>query len=161
MIRADGKQFVGLHRPNLVDALELAVNSDSKLVLIVGTNPRQLLAAGYSAAERFGWPAVRLNVELGRALLSHMPEERQAIAWESLLHVVDEHPQGVVLVGTDLLWEPSLGFQPYRALRRIGRDGPAIATWFGRVEGPMIIRAEPGHPEYTKDRLDVPYFLVE
>jgi hypothetical protein len=90
-----------------------------------------------------------------------MPDELPDVAWELLLEAVGDHDDGAVLIGTDLLWEPSLHYDPYRSLRRLGRQGPLIATWFGRVEGPDIIRAEPGHPEYTRDRLDVPYVLVE
>lgn len=151
----------GLRCPDLQAARELSANSDSKLVLLVGGNPGAVRLAGEQAAAELQWRMLRLNVELGQRLATFMPAERAAVAWELLLVVVGEHKDGVVLVGSDLLWEPSLGYDPYRTLRRIGRHGPLVATWFGRVDGPDIIRAEPGHPEYSKDRLDVPYVLVE
>jgi hypothetical protein len=152
---------VGLRCPDIAAALPLSANSDSKLILLVGEKPLVLREAGEAAATELGWRGVHLNVELGLALREYMREERPDVAWEVLLEAVGEHVDGAVLIGTDLLWEPSLHYDPYRSLRRLGRHGPLIATWFGRVEGPDIIRAEPGHPEYTKDRLDVPYVLVE
>jgi hypothetical protein len=151
----------GLRCPDIAGALELSANSDSKLVLLVGTDPRVLRVAGEQAADELRWPMLKLNVELGQRLAAFMPAERGDVAWDLLLDVIGEHQDGVVLIGTDLLWEPSLGYDPYRTLRRLGRRGPLIATWFGRVDGPDIIRAEPGHPEYTRDRLDVPYVLVD
>lgn len=151
----------GLRCPDISTAILLAVNSDSKLVLLVGSDPRALRSAGETAGAELGWPLLRLNLALGKALAAHMPSERGDIAWDLLLEVVGSHDDGAMLIGTDLLWEPSLGYDPYRTLRRLGRHGPLVATWFGRVDGPDIIRAEPGHPEYTRDRLDVPYVAVE
>lgn len=150
-----------LRCPDVSAALPLSANSDSKLVLLVGSEPRSLRSAAERAAAELGWRYLRLNAELGTALSLHMPSQRIEVAWDLLLDTVGPHDQGAVLGGTDLLWEPSLGFEPYRALRRLGRHGPLVATWFGTVVGPDIIRAEPGHPEYTRDRLDVPYVLVE
>lgn len=151
----------GLRCSDVSAALRLSANSDTKVVLLVGPEPRALRAAAEPAAAELGWRTLKLNVELGRALAGHMPAARVDIAWETLLGVVGDHRAGAVLVGTDLLWEPSLGYDPYRTLRRLGRLGPLVATWFGKVEGSNIIRAEPGHPEYTRDRLDVPYVAVE
>ena len=151
----------GLRCPDIAAALELSANSDSKLVLLVGTDPRALRVDGEQAAADLRGPALNLSIQLGQRLATFMPTDRVGVAWELLLDAVGEHKDGVVLVGNDLLWEPSLGYDPYRTLRRLGRGGPLVATWFGRVDGPDIIRAEPGHPEYTRDRLDVPYVLVE
>ena len=150
-----------LRCPDIAAAHALSANSDSKLVLVVGTNLHALRAGGARAAGDLGWRMLRLSIELGQRLATFMPAQRAGVAWELLLEVVGEHQDGVVLVGSDLLWEPSLGYDPYRTLRRLGRRGPVVTTWFGRVDGPDIIRAEPGHPEYTRARLDVPYILVE
>ena len=150
----------GLHCHDIAAAQQLSVNSDSKLILLVGADPRALRGGGEEAATKLRWPMLKLNVELGQRLATFMPAERGDVAWDLLLDVIGEHQAGAVLIGTDLLWEPSLGYDPYRTLRRLGRRGPLVATWFGRVDGPDIIRAEPGHPEYTRDRLDVPYVLV-
>lgn len=150
-----------LRCPDIAAALPLSANSDSKLILLVGDKPLALREAGDAAAADLGWRGVRLNLELGRALREYMPEERPEVAWDLLLEAVGEHDEGAVLIGTDLLWEPSLHYDPYRSLRRLGRHGPLIATWFGRVEGQDITRAQPGHPDYTRDRLDVPYVVVQ
>lgn len=151
----------GLRCPDIAAAQTLTANSDSKLILLVGETPLKVRRTAERVAAELSWRPIRLNVELGRALGEHMPEERPDVAWDLLLEAVGDHDNGAVLIGTDLLWEPSLHYDPYRSLRRLGRHGPLITTWFGRVDGPDIIRAEPGHPEYTRDRLDVPYVLVE
>lgn len=142
-------------------ALELAANSDSKLVLLTGTDPLRLRDAAEREATSLGWRAIRFNDALALRLAPYMPAERPNVAWEVLEEVVGDHRGATALIGTDLLWEPSLGYDPYSALRRLGRHGPLLATWFGTVVGPDIIRAQPGHPEFTRDRLDVPYVVVD
>jgi hypothetical protein len=128
---------------------------------MVGDNSRTLRSAAAAAADDLGWRIVNLNVALATELSSHMPADRAAIAWDTLLSIVGDHAEGVVLIPTDVIWEPSLALDPYRALRRMGREGPVLAAWFGHVDGHAIMRAEPGHPEYSKNDLDVPYVAVQ
>lgn len=146
-----------LNAGDMSRALDLAARSDSKLVLIVGRTPTSLREAARSTAVNLSWRKIDLNLQLTRRLLPHTRTERQDLAWDALRDVVGEHPGGVVLVSTDILFEPTLGFRPYEALRRLGRSGPVVAAWFGTVDGYDIVRAQPGHPEYSRNRLDVPY----
>jgi hypothetical protein len=74
--------------------------------------------------------------------------------------VLGERTGPLVLASTDILFEPTLGYRPYEALRRLGRRGPMLAAWFGRVDSGDLIRAQPGHPEYVRVKLDVPYISV-
>ena len=64
---------------------------------------------------------------------SHRPR-RMEEAWDALERVVDQRKGGVVISGTDILFEPTLGYRPYEALRRLGRRLPIVATWLGHVE---------------------------
>lgn len=150
----------GLQAPALDEALALARNSDSRLVLLVATDPRALRAAAGAAATELGWRSVDLNTELTRVLIPLTTQERQEAAWDLLLEVVGPHRDGVVLASTDILFEPMLGYRPYEALRRLGRQGSILAPWFGTVDGQDIVRAHPGHPEYVRARLDVPWVAV-
>ena len=50
---------------------------------------------------------------------------------------------------------------PYEALRRLGRSGPVVAPWFGTVIENDIVRAKPGHPEYMRVPLDVPFVSAD
>lgn len=140
--------------------LGMAANSDSRLVLLVGLSSLALKQAAEAAAEALGWPLVDLNVQLAQRLLPATSQERRDQAWEALEEVALADDDGVVLSGTDILFEPTLGYRPYEALRRLGRQRPTIATWFGVVEDGDIVRASLGHPEYVRTRLDVPFVGV-
>ncbi len=150
-----------LRTDSLLEALERATHSDSRLVLLVGDDPPGLRQAGDAAATELAWPLLDLNVSLAERLLPHTPSERREEAWDALDEIVGRPQPGVIIVGTDILFEPALGYRPYEALRRLGRRGPLVATWHGHVDGTDIIRAAPGHPEYTRVKLDVPYIAIE
>ena len=150
-----------LRASNLDEGLERAARSDAQLVVLVnGDAPKALRTAAKAAQVELGWRGVDLNRDLTERLIATAPAERQVALWEVFEDVVGELSDGVVLLTTDILFEPSLGFRPYEAIRRIARRGPVVAAWFGTVEGAFITRAQPGHPEYTKSRLDVPYVVV-
>lgn len=150
-----------LRADTIIEALERARHSDSQLVLLVGESPDDLRCAGTAAAAELGWPLIDLNLVLGERLLPFTPPERRDEAWDALGELAGHPDPGIVLVGTDILFEPTLAYRPYEALRRTGRRGPVLATWLGRVEEADIVRSAPGHPEYTRVRLDVPYVAVQ
>ena len=143
------------------EGLTLAVNSDAQLVLLVGRSVRALRQAVGDASEQLGWREIDLDRELPLRLLPLTGQERRDEAWEALEEVVGDQDLGIVLAGTDILFEPSLGYRPYEALRRLARRGPIVASWFGTVEGGQIARAHAGHPEHVRVRLDVPFVQVE
>ena len=103
---------------------------------------------------------IDLNLELAQRLLPFTAQERRDEAWDALEDVVGDPDAGVVLCSTDILFEPSLGYRPYEALRRLARRGPIVATWFGTVDAGEAVRAHQGHPEYVRIRLDVPFVSV-
>ena len=138
-----------------------ASHSDSRLVLIVGEDPVALDRAGIATAADLGWRTIDLNVELAERLIGLSPSERRDEAWDALDEVVSRPEPGVVIVGTDILFEPALGYRPYEALRRLGRRGPMVATWLGVVEDQDVVRSSPGHPEYCRVRLDVPFLQAD
>ncbi len=139
----------------------MAANSDARLLLLVGRSPQALRQAAEAAAEHLGWPAIDLNRELALRLLPFTAQERRDEAWEALEEVVGDQSAGIVLCGTDILFEPSLGYRPYEALRRLARRGPIVASWFGTVDSGAIVRARQGHPEHVRARLDVPFVSIE
>ena len=154
-------QGSGLRVRSVAEGLAMAANSDARLVLLVGRSPQVLRQAADAAAEQLGWPTIDLNRELALRLLPFTAQERRDEAWEALEEVVGDQTGGIVLCGTDILFEPSLGYRPYEALRRLARRGPIVASWFGTVDGGEVVRAEQGHPEYVRIRLDVPFVTVE
>ncbi len=154
-------QASGLRVESVAQGLAMAANSDARLVLLVGQSPQALRRAADAAAEELGWPAIDLNRDLAQRLLPFTAQERRDEAWEALEDVVGDQRAGIVLCGTDILFEPSLGYRPYEALRRLARRGPIVASWFGTVDGGEVMRAEQGHPEYVRIRLDVPFVMVE
>lgn len=154
-------QASGLRVQSVAQGLALAANSDARLVLLVGRSPQVLRQAAEAAADKLGWVLIDLNGELALRLLPFTAQERRDEAWEALEGVVGDQGVGIVLCGTDILFEPSLGFRPYEALRRLARRGPIVASWFGTVDGGEVVRAEEGHPEYVRIRLDVPFVTVE
>ena len=145
----------------VAEGLALAINSDARLVVLVGRSAPALRQAANGAAEQLGWREIDLNRELPLRLLALTAQERRDEAWEALEEVVGDQELGIVLAGTDILFEPSLGYRPYEALRRLARRGPVVASWFGTVEGGQIVRAHPGHPEHLRARLDVPFVSME
>lgn len=151
----------GLLSVDLAEAQRRAQYSDTQLVLLVGRSPDTLRAAAVGAAQQTGWPVLDLGVALGEQLVGLTPAERMEDAWDALEQVVDQHNNGVVITGTDILFEPTLGYRPYEALRRLGRRFPIVATWLGHVENGDVVRSSPGHPEYTRVRLDVPFVAVQ
>jgi len=144
----------------LAEAQRRSLLSDTQLVLLVGPDPAALRSAAGEAATATGWPLLDLNTRLSEQLIGLMPAERADEAWDAFDRVVDPFRGGVVISGTDILFEPTLGYRPYEALRRMGRRIPIVATWLGRAEDGDLIRSEPGHPEYTRVRLDVPYVAI-
>ena len=154
-------QSSGLRVRSVAEGLAMAANSDARLVLLVGRSPQVLRQAADAAAEQLGWPTIDLNRELALRLLPFTAQERRDEAWEALEEVVGDQKAGIVLCGTDILFEPSLAYRPYEALRRLARRGPIVASWFGTVDGGEVVRAEQGHPEYVRIRLDVPFVTVE
>lgn len=157
---AQGMERSGLQAPDLASARAIASRSDSRLVLLVSSQPDVLRTSAASVAADVGWRTVDLNRALTEVLLPHTAAERRDLAWDAFEDVVGDPRDGVVLTTTDILFEPGLGYRPYEAIRRLARRGPVVAAWFGTVMGPFIIRAHPGHPEYVKARLDVPYLSV-
>lgn len=145
---------------DLAEAQRRSLHSDTQLVLLVGPNPAALRSAAVDAATATGWPVLDLNIVLAEQLIGLTPAERVDEAWDAFDRVVDPFRGGVVISSTDILFEPTLGYRPYEALRRMGRRLPIVATWLGRVENGDVIRSEPGHPEYTRVRLDVPYVAI-
>lgn len=145
---------------DLEEAQRRSIHSDTQLVLLVGADPRGLRAAAGEAATATAWPILDLNTALAEQLIGLTPMERADEAWDAFDRVIDPFRDGVVITGTDILFEPTLGYRPYEALRRMGRRVPIMATWLGRVENGDVIRSEPGHPEYTRVRLDVPYVAI-
>ena len=150
----------GLLSASLAEARDRSQYSDTQLVLLLGTSPTALAAAAEQAADETGWPLVDLNLAIAQDLVELTPSERPDEAWDALERAVDAHEGAVVLGSTDILFEPTLGYRPYEALRRLGRRKPIIAVWLGTVEGSDIVRSAPGHPEYTRVRLDVPFVAV-
>ena len=146
---------------SVADGLLMAANSDARLVLLIGRSPAALRRAAEAAAEELGWKVINLNLDLAQRLLPFTAQERRDEAWEALEEVVSDQSAGIVLCGTDILFEPSLGYRPYEALRRLARRGPIVATWFGTVDVGDAVRAHQGHPEYVRIRLDVPFVSVE
>ena len=155
------KSVERLRVDSVSDGFALAANSDARLVLLVGRSVRALREAADGAAEQLGWREIDLDRELPLRLLPLTAQERRDEAWEALEEVVGDQESGIVLAGTDILFEPSLGYRPYEALRRLARRGPIVASWFGTVEGGQIVRAHPGHPEHVRVRLDVPFVFIE
>jgi hypothetical protein len=149
-----------LKAADLEGAIEMAGRSDARLVLLVGENPRAIRESASAAGIATGWRTVDLNRDLSQRLIPHTAAERRVIAWDAFEEVVGDPSEGVVLLTSDVLFEPSLGYRPYEAIRRLARRGPVIAAWFGTVQGEFITRAHPGHPEYVNARLDVPYLAV-
>ena len=150
-----------LEMPDLASGQAVASRSDSRLVLLVSGQADLLRNEALAIAADLDWRSVDLNRDLTQRLLPHTASERRDLAWDAFEEVVGDPSDGVVLISTDILFEPSLGYRPYEAIRRLARRGPVIAAWFGTVEGAFIIRAQPGHPEYVKARLDVPYLNVK
>lgn len=149
-----------LQADDLAAALALSTRSDARLVLLVGERPDSLRSAADRVALELGWRTVDLNRALTQRLLPHTTTERRDLAWDAFEGELGDSTGGIVLVSTDILFEPSLGYRPYEAIRRAARRGPVVAAWFGRVEGTFITRAELGHPEYVKVPLDVPFLSV-
>jgi hypothetical protein len=151
----------GLRVESVAQGVAMSANSDARLVLLVGRSRVVLHQAADAAAAQLRWPTIDLNRELALRLLPFTAQERRDEAWEALEEVVGDQSAGIVLCGTDILFEPSLGYRPYQALRRLARRGPIVASWFGTVDGGEVVRAEQGHPEYVRIRLDVPFVTVE
>jgi hypothetical protein len=149
-----------LAAPDVDRALAVAANSDSQLVLLVGDDPDVVRQAAEDAAAHLAWRSVELNRSLAEALIPLSTAERVEAAWDVFQELVGEHRDGVVLLNADILFEPTLQFRPYEALRRIGRSGPVVAPWFGRVEDRDVIHAAAGHPEYVRAPLDIPFVQV-
>lgn len=145
---------------DLAEAQRRSVHSDTQLVLLVGADPATLRSAARDAATATGWPLLDLNTALAEQLIGLTPAERADEAWDAFDRVVDPFRAGVVISSTDILFEPTLGYRPYEALRRMGRRLPIVAAWLGRVEAGDVIRSEPGHPEYIRVRLDAPYVAI-
>lgn len=146
--------------PGIREGLAIIANSDSKLILLVGSEATVLREAVITGAALMEARVLELNLVLARALASFGQHERPDVAWDILEDVLGDRTAPLALASTDILFELTLRFRPYEALRRLGRRAMLLAPWFGTVDGGMLTRAQPGHPEFHRVKVDVPYIIV-
>lgn len=134
--------------------VECAERLREQLVLLVGPAGAGKTASLLALEARAGIPHLNINLLLSRRLLD-LPLERRAEDVSDLLSdILDETDGPLLLDNLEILFDPTLQFQPLGWLRRTSRGRTIVAAWNGAVEHGSVTYATPGHPEYRREPAD-------
>ncbi len=121
------------------------------VALLVAPRSKATAQALREAAQALGTRALNLNLALGAALGPLSPAARRLEVAQALEALAREVPgEALVLDGTEILFEPSLGHDPLRLLQGLSRSRPVLAAWPGSRQGEVLIYARTGHPEHRR-----------
>jgi hypothetical protein len=146
MTRREG---YGLDR--LLQALEQARSLYQPVALLVAPRTKATAAALGEAARALDTRVLNLNLALGAALGPLSAQARRLELARLLDDLAREVPgQALVLDGTEILFEPSLGHDPLRLLQGLSRSRPVLALWPGSRQGGVLLYGPTGHPEHRR-----------
>jgi hypothetical protein len=118
-------------------------------LLLVSPEIRRLEDAADELLSVYAWPHLPVGHELGTALLSENPQRRSHAVQRWMKARISEMSPGPVLcTGIALLFEPTLGLDPLRLLRDVGRTTRLVIAWPGTYERDVLAYAVPGHSHY-------------
>jgi hypothetical protein len=97
-------------------------------------------------------PYINVNLELSEKLLVIPGMKRKYYVTEFLQEIIIAKEEEIVCLDfLELLFSPELAINPFQLIRDISKNKVLILSWRGNIEGNVLIHAEPGHPEYTKE----------
>lgn len=97
------------------------------------------------------YPLMNINLLLSERIKTVARNRRPYKVAEILHEFINNVDSEIVCIDYyEMLFEPSLGVNPFDLFTNLSRNKTLIITWRGRIEGDYFIHAEPGHPEYTK-----------
>ncbi|ANU22004.1 BREX-3 system P-loop-containing protein BrxF [Planococcus donghaensis] len=97
------------------------------------------------------YPLMNINLLLSERIKTVAQKRRPYKVAEILNELINKVDSEIVCIDYyEMLFEPSLGVNPFDLFTNLSRNKTLIITWRGRIEGDYFIYAEPGHPEYTK-----------
>ena len=136
---------------SLAEAVLVRIEPASRLYcrLILVVSPESARTAALAtAAGRCGVERVNLSLELSRHLLD-LPASRRVLSCPDWLDdIAGAGAAPLFLDHIELLFTPELQQDPLRLLRNASRRRVIVAAWPGRLEGPNLAWAEPGHREH-------------
>ena len=97
------------------------------------------------------YPLMNINLLLSERIKTVARNRRPYKVAEILHEFINNVDSEIVCIDYyEMLFEPSLGVNPFDLFTNLSRNKTLIITWRGRIEGDYFIHAEPGHPEYIK-----------
>lgn len=135
----------------LLQALEQARSLYQPVALLVAPRTKATAAALGEAARALDTRVLNLNLALGAALGPLSAQARRLELARLLDDLAREVPgQALVLDGTEILFEPSLGHDPLRLLQGLSRSRPVLAMWPGARQGGVLLYGPAGNPEHRR-----------
>ncbi len=144
----------------LVEAIEDALGGLDKrperLLLVGGASWPVRTQVAKAIAERNDMTYLSLGLPLSQAL-QDVPENKRPLkvepAIEALLAARTEHSAiRWVLDHLEVLFLPELRVSAPQLLRRLARTRTIVAIWPGAYQDGWLTYAEPGHPEFIRER---------
>ena len=132
----------------------------SKLILLVGPPGSGKTALLRIFADNAGTAVLNLGLELGRRLAAVPQKQRPLQAGALLRETADRfvHSDLLLVDNIELLFDSSLKLNPLDLLKRQAHARRVVAVWPGELrhgtQGPRLLYAEMGHPEYRDYGLD-------
>lgn len=104
----------------------------------------RLLIYGYVASD----DAVSVNKAVAEELLKFKPNRRTMQLEKCFNKVLDTLPEGSVIEGIDVMFNPSYKVDVLALLIAAYKRKPFSLIWPGRIEDDKLIYSEEGYPDY-------------
>jgi len=139
----------------IVDRLADAEGKPDALLWVGGATWPVRTQVARAVAEATDKGYLSLSLPLSRSL-QPIPPQRRPLKVQALVEnlLQDEAaPSGWVLDHLELLFLPELRISPVQLLRHLAKTRTILAIWPGKYHQGRLIYAEPGHPEYLRERI--------
>lgn len=111
-------------------------------------------------SEQENYPYLNISLELSEKLVEIDPTKRKYYVTEYLQEIILKRESNVVCIDyIELLFHPQLAIDPFHLLEDISKNKVLITCWRGKIEGNTLIHAEPGHPEYKKQKVTESFII--
>lgn len=119
------------------------------LLIIAATDVALLQDQTEALQERYGWPQLRVGVDLSAALLKVPPSRRPRQVRRQLADRIEPHrPNPVLCTHIDLLFDPELRLEPPQLFKHLAKMTPLIVFWPGAYRDDVLSYAVPEHAHY-------------
>jgi hypothetical protein len=138
----------------IIDATTAAGAAYYRLLIVVAEDGEHRSSILRELHLKHAVTVIRAAQRLSATLLEIGQASRARAVYPALeVLLLDCAGEFVALDHLELLFEPSLRFDPLQALARLARNRIVIAVWPGRLTSGTLTYAEPDHPEFYEQQV--------